>query len=251
MPVHLRDVSVVIPTRNEAHNIRAFLSSLHPDVELIVVDAGNDGTDALITNLRPKRTKIILSDAPIALARQMGAEAAQGQWLIFSDADVCFEPAYFTTFAHSITGDAFYGPKYATRTYPRYSQFFNACQRTIHKVGVPAASGSNMGVRRNVFDQVGGFRRDLPVNEDTELMMRVRHRGFTVNYVRSLAVRSLDDRRLDRGLALKTLHSVGRSLLLFINLYVPMPRRWLCHDWGYWSIRNARRSDLRDISARY
>lgn len=249
MRIDLQAVSVVIPTRNEAHNIRAFLAALHPAIELIVVDASDDDTGRLVPHLRPERTKVILSDAPIAVARQIGAEAAEGDWIVFSDADVRFEPGYFTTLAQGIAGDAFYGPKYATPTYPRYSQFFNACQRACHRLGVPAASGSNMGLRREVFKQVGGFRLELPVNEDTELMMRVKHCGFHVRYMRSLAVRSLDDRRLDRGVALKTLHSLSRNLLLMVNLYIPIPRRWLRHDWGYWSIRDARRSDLRDISA--
>lgn len=240
----LHDISVVIPTRNEAHNIAACLASLHPAVELIVVDASDDGTDALILQLRPHRTAVIRSNARITLARQLGAQVAQGRWIVFSDADVRFAPGYFEYVARYVDSDAFYGPKYATTTYRRYSQFFNACQRTIHRLGIPAASGSNMGLRREVFERVGGFRLDLPVNEDTELMMRVDRLGFYVKYVRDLAVRSLDDRRLDRGITLKTLHSLSRNLLLFVNLYVPMPRRWLSHDWGYWSISDAHRSDF-------
>lgn len=249
MTCDLCDVSVVIPTRNEARNIGPFLASLHPAVELVVVDASDDGTDTLIMQLRPTRTTVIRSSAPIALARQIGAQAAQGHWIIFSDADVCFEPGYFDHLLQHITGDAFYGPKYSTPIYQRYSQFFNACQRVIHRLGIPAASGSNMGLRREVFEQVGGIRLDLPVNEDTELMMRVSRQGFRVDYVRVLAVRSIDDRRLARGVLLKTLHSLSRNMLLFLNCYVPMPRRWLRHDWGYWRVRNARRPDFRDLSA--
>lgn len=248
MPCDLATVSVIIPTRNERRNIGAFLQSLPPAVELIVVDASDDGTDQLVARLRPERTCIIRSPARIAPARQIGAEAAQGEWLIFSDADVRFEPGYFATFARCATGDAFYGPKYATAAYPRYSQFFNAGQRFFHRLGIPAASGSNMGMRREVFQQLGGFRLDLKVNEDTELMLRARQRGFRADYIRQLAVRSLDDRRLDRGTAFKTLHSLGRNLLLLINLYIPVPQPWLRHDWGYWRTNHAHRTDLRDVS---
>ncbi len=244
MGCDLHEVSVIVPTRNEIHNITMFLASLHPAVELVVVDASDDGTDRLIEELRPERTHIVRSRARIAPARQIGAQAATGQWLIFTDADVCFEPDYFAYLSSSLKGDAFYGPKYATAAYPNYSQFFNASQRIIHRVGIPAASGSNMGLRRDVLQKVGGFRLDLPVNEDTELMMRVRRRGFRVNYVRELAVRSIDDRRLDCGVAFKTFHSLGRNLLLLTNLYIPVPRRWLRHDWGYWKVIHAHRSDL-------
>lgn len=122
----LRDVNIIIPARNEMDNSGAFLASLPPMVELVVIVAGNDGTDQLIMQMRPERTTLIRSDARIALARQPGAQVA---------------------------------------------------------------------------------------------------RGFC-----------------------KTPPSLRRTMLLHVNCYVPMPRRWRCHDWGYWSIRNARRSDLRDVS---
>jgi len=248
-PTPWDQISVIVPTRNERRNIGAFLQSLHPAVELIVVDASDDDTTTLIMQLRPHRTVVIRSPAHIAGARQIGADAAHGQWLIFSDADVRFEHGYWKRFAALNIADAFYGPKHATGTYQRYSQFFNAAQRVIHRLGIPAASGSNMGLRRAVLERVGGVRTDLPVNEDTELMMRVRRRGFHVAYERSLAVRSLDDRRLDRGVARKLFHSLVRNLLLFINLYLPLPQRWLRHDWGYWSIPHARRPDLGNVSS--
>lgn len=243
MSCDLQEVSVILPTRNESTNIGFFLESVHPAVELVVVDASTDGTDTMIAQLRPERTRIIRSLAPISPARQLGAQSAQGRWLIFSDADVRFEPGYFDYLATHISGDGFYGPKYATATYPRYSQFFNACQRGLHRLHIPAASGSNMGVRRDVFQAIGGFRIDLPVNEDTELMMRIRRQGFSISYVRHLAVRSLDDRRLNRGVLLKLLHTLARNTLLFINLFIPVPRRWLRHDWGYWRMSHANRSD--------
>lgn len=239
---NLENISVIVPTRNELHNIPFFLASLPDAVELVVVDASDDGTDRFIEHHRPERTHLIRSDANIALARQIGSEVAQGEWLVYSDADIAFEPGYFSFLAQCETTEAFYGPKYATADYPRYSQFFNFCQRTVHRLGVPAASGSNMGVRRHVFEHIGGFRPDLPVNEDTELMMRVSRAGVRVDYLNALAVRSLDDRRLDRGVATKTLHSLGRNLLLYINLYIPLPRKWLSHDWGYWSISHANRT---------
>lgn len=245
MSLHLSDISVIIPTRNEAHNIGACLATLPDEIELVVVDASDDGTDRIILQHRPERTRIIRSRARIALARELGAQTASGRWFVFSDADVAFEPGYFTHLVHHLPpgADAYYGPKHATAAYPRYSQFFNASQRAIHAFGIPAASGSNMGIRRDVFHRAGGFRLDLPVNEDTELMMRVSRRGFRVVYVPELAVRSLDDRRLDGGVVLKTLHSLSRNMLLFCNLSLPLPRRWLNHDWGYWRISHANRTD--------
>lgn len=230
----MNNISVVVPTRNEVQNIQAFLDSLHAAVELVVVDKSEDGTDALIRQVRPANTQIIRSDVRITQARQLGAEAAQGEWLIFSDADIAFAPNYFDLLAQYPCKEAFFGPKHATAERPRYSRFFTASQWGLYQFGVPAASGSNMGMHHTVFKEVGGFRLDLPVNEDTELMMRLHHAGFRVDYRHDLAVYSLDDRRLDQGMIRKTLHSLIRCVLLLINLRLPLPHTWLTSDWGYW-----------------
>ena len=233
----LTRVSVIIPTRNEAARVPAMLQGLPPAVELVVVDASDDGTDRLVEALRPERTRVIRSTARIAAARQIGAREASGSWLLFSDADVRFEPGFFDRLPRRLVGDAFYGPKRATTRHRLHGAAFIGAQRLLHAAGIPAASGSNMAVRRSVFEAVGGFREELPVNEDTELMMRIAYRGHRVEYCRELAVDSLDDRRLDRGVTLKSLHSLSRGLLLWMNLRRALPAAWLEHDWGYW--RNA------------
>jgi glycosyltransferase involved in cell wall biosynthesis len=230
----LDDVSVIVPTKDERAHLPAFLASLPAAVELVVVDASRDGTDRLAAELRPARTRVIRSPCGIAAARQIGARAARGRVLLFSDVDVRFEPGYWDALPPVLHADAFYGPKLTTDAYPRYGRAFVAAQELLHRLGVPAASGSNMAVRRDVFDAVGGFREDLPVNEDTELMMRVAQRGFRVLWRRELAVRSLDDRRLRAGVAFKSVHSLTRGLLLFVDQRLAVPRRFVAHDWGYW-----------------
>jgi glycosyltransferase involved in cell wall biosynthesis len=230
----LDDVSVIVPTKDERAHLPAFLSSLPAAVELVVVDASRDGTDRLAEELRPSRTRVIRSSCGIAAARQIGARAARGRVLLFSDVDVRFEPGYWDALPRVLDAEAFYGPKRTTADYARYGRVFEAAQSVLHRLGVPAASGSNMAVRRDVFDAVGGFRQDLPVNEDTELMMRVARRGYRVLWRPELAVRSLDDRRLRAGVVFKSAHSLTRGLLLLADHRLGLPRRWLAHDWGYW-----------------
>jgi glycosyltransferase involved in cell wall biosynthesis len=237
-------LSVIVPTRNEAARIHGLLASLPDTVELVVVDASDDETPQIIQLLRPHNTRIIRSRAHIAAAREIGARAARGEWLLFSDADVAFEPGYFDRITRYLdSADAFYGPKYATTAHTAYSVSFNSGQRLMHALGIPAASGSNMAVRRDAFEVVGGFRRDLPVNEDSELFLRLAYHRYRICYALDLGVRSLDDRRLQLGAARKMIHSVARMTMLFVNLYIPLPQRWLQHDWGYW-----RRSRGRELA---
>lgn len=230
----LDNLSVVVPTRNEADRIAGLLASLPAQVELVVVDASTDTTPDLIQALRPERTRVIRSSAGIAEARQIGAQAASGEWLLFSDADVCFVAGYFESITPYFSADAFFGPKYCTQRHPIYDYLFNTGQRVCKHMGIPAASGSNMAVRRSAFTAIGGFRCDLPVNEDTELFLRLAHHRYSIAYAADLGVRSLDDRRLDRGATRKMLHSVARSALIMLNLRVSLPKGWLQDDWGYW-----------------
>ena len=238
-PEHLPapTISVIIPTRNEQHGIGAVLARLPAAVELVVVDSSSDATADMIACQRPQRTTIIRADAGIAAARQLGAAVARGEWLLFSDADVVYAADYFDRVGPYLAGDAFFGPKYATARYRGYGRFFSGGQRQLHRIGIAAASGSNMGVRKAVFRAIGGFDTSLPCNEDTDLMLRIKRRRYAVAFANDLAVTSIDDRRLDQGLLRKTAHSVARSLLLLLCGRVPLLRRALYHDWGYWRKR--------------
>ncbi len=237
----MRDrISIIIPTRNEAQHIRTFLAAIPASVELVIVDASDDATPEMIAALRPDNTQIIRSDVHIAAARQLGAAAATGDWLLFSDADVCFEPGYFDRIARYLDSAACYGPKRAMAHHQVYSTFFNRGQQVLHAIGIPAASGSNMAIRREILEAAGGFRDDLSVNEDTELCMRLAALGYQITYAPDLAVLSIDDRRLDRGSIRKMAHSLARCALLLASFYVPLPHRLLRHDWGYWRASHTR-----------
>jgi glycosyltransferase involved in cell wall biosynthesis len=225
-------VTVVVPTHNEAHNIPGLLKSLHPEVSLIVVDGSEDETPALIRQIRPRQTQVISSPAKIAGARQIGAEAANTPWLLFTDADVIFAPDYFDrlqTYNHAF--DSLYGPKMSLDQHIDYYRWFSRGQQLLHNLGIPAVSGSNHLVSRQVFMDIGGYDLNLTVNEDSEIGWRIKRRGYRIDFAPDLAVYARDHRRLKWGATRKTWHSLIRCVLLYLNL---MPERWRGHDWGYW-----------------
>lgn len=84
--MRIEDLTIILPTRNERNNIRAFLASLPEDAQLIVVDASNDETPQLVRDIRPRNTTIIQQPCNVVAARQIGAEAANTPWLLFTDA---------------------------------------------------------------------------------------------------------------------------------------------------------------------
>ncbi|MFZ0255378.1 MAG: glycosyltransferase [Gammaproteobacteria bacterium] len=230
--MNLKDISVIVPTRNEAHNIGTFLHSLPDEVNLVVVDASDDTTPEIIRRLRPRRTVVLRDPSTITRARQLGAGFSTTAWLVFADADVSFHSEYFRRLCRHGAWDAVYGPKQSHHEFTRYYRWCAYGQHLSDRLGVPAATGSNLAVRRNALNAVGGFDPELVCNEDSELIWRVKRAGFAVSYDPSLIVYAHDHRRLYRGLWRKSIHSIVRCALLFCNA---MPSRWRGSDWGYWS----------------
>lgn len=227
-------VTVVVPTRNEAHNIGRFLRSLPAGLRLIVVDSSTDETARLVSAQRPDNTTIVLAEANIPEARQIGADLVSTPWILFTDADVELSPDYLDVLGRLRVGSdigGVIGTKATAGGHERYHYWFRQGQRVAAAVGVPAATGSNMLIRTEVVRRLGGFDPRLSVNEDTELMFRVRRAGYRVPFVPELEVRCHDHRRLERGLARKWGHSLSRCALLWAMPASDLARRG---DWGYW-----------------
>jgi len=213
-------------------NIPVFLSSLPETCHLIVVDASDDRTVEVIRELRPDRTRILHTQSTIPEARQIGAEMATTEWLLFTDADVVFPAGYFENLARYGTCDCIYGAKLSSLEYRKYYRSFAYGQQLSHLLGVPAATGSNLVIRKGVVADVGGFDLHLVCNEDSELVWRIKRNGHRVVFAADLPVYATDHRRLQRGMLRKTLHSMLRCSLLYLDL---IPDRWRSQDWGYWS----------------
>lgn len=238
--MRLDQVTIIVPTKNEVRNIPGFLESIPPAVELIVVDASRDETPQLISSLRPIHTTIMHEHSNVTYARQLGAERATTPWLLFTDADVIFAPTYFdrllTCPAHAVV----YGPKLSLQGYTRYYRWFMRGQQLMDRLGIPAASGSNLLISQSAFRRCGGFDLRLTCNEDSEIAWRIKQFGFDVAFAPELVVYARDHRRLQKGTLQKTFHSIVRCSLLYLNL---MPDHWRSYDWGYWSRPRAADSD--------
>ncbi len=238
------ELTVVVPTKNEAANIETFLRRVPNDVSLVVVDASTDATPDIVQRERPKETtRVIHVESNIPMARQIGAAAATTPWLLFTDADVWLHSAYFDRLgAIDLPADCggIVGAKGTVGGFGAYHRWFIRGQGALMALGIPAASGSNMLVRREALDVVGGFDLELSVNEDTELMFRLARWGWTIEFCPELVALAFDHRRLETGLARKVLHGAVRNTALYLGLFDRTVRQ---SDWGYWSTTSPRASD--------
>lgn len=102
---HLPRLSVVIPACNEADTLAPALASLlasdYPDLEIVLVnDRSSDATGDLMEAMAahdPRVQVVHLHSLPPGWlgknhAMHQGARRASGRWILFSDADVVFQP---------------------------------------------------------------------------------------------------------------------------------------------------------------
>jgi len=98
-------LSVIVPACNEAEQIETALSSLraqdYPELEIIVVDdRSTDATGIILDRLArsdPRLRVLHITDLPAGWlgkvhALQQGVSQANGEWFLFTDADVRFAP---------------------------------------------------------------------------------------------------------------------------------------------------------------
>jgi glycosyltransferase involved in cell wall biosynthesis len=226
------ELTIIVPTKNEAKNIPGFIQTIPAAARLVCVDASDDETPDLLLKLRRGKTTVISSPVRIAAARNLGALNAATKWLLFTDADIRFSSTYFMRLNQMTLVDAAYGPKLSLDDHVEYYQKFSRWQGRFDGMGIPAVSGSNFLVKAETFHRLGGFRPDLLVNEDTELGYRLKKRGFSVKFVPDLIVYASDHRRLKHGALRKDLHTLVRCALLYTELF---PGLLSGRDWGYWS----------------
>jgi chlorobactene glucosyltransferase len=178
-------VSVIVPARNEAHNIercvRSILSTTYPNLELLVVDdSSTDGTSELARKSadRDPRARIV-TNAPLPegwfgkqWACTTGAKIARGEILQFTDADTVHSRDLVTRSVNaiertradlfSVAGRQELGGFWERMIQPqifsilsmRYggTESVNRSTRVSDKI----ANGQCIFVRREAYDALGG-----------------------------------------------------------------------------------------------
>ncbi len=180
-------LSVIVPARRCRIDLQECLRSLKAsqsqDFEIIVVDdASPDDTSSWI-NLSMAQVLVLPQQSGPGAARNRGAQAARGEYLLFLDADVCVHPEtignLITALKANPTVTAIFG-SYDTHPPAQnvLSQYRNLMHHFVHQQARSEATTFWSGcgaIRRDVFLQFGGFHPDYrrPCIEDIELGVRL------------------------------------------------------------------------------
>lgn len=102
-------VSVIIPAMNEARTISAVIAGargVHPRCEVIVIVNGSADNTAEIA--QRMGAKVMMYAEPLGhdVGRSVGAEAARGEILLFTDGDLVISAAELRPFVDAVSGGA-------------------------------------------------------------------------------------------------------------------------------------------------
>jgi rSAM/selenodomain-associated transferase 2 len=190
-------IAVIIPVLNEARRIGRTLAhtvALGFD-EVIVVDGGSfDQTWSLVessTQALPAASPaspapscpIRLLSAPQGRARQLnaGAAASQCDVLLFLHADTLLPLKAQQAVSEALIDDAYVGGRFNIRFDADrcVARLIGCLMNWRSRVSGIATGDQAIFVRREIFDQIGGFT-DIPLMEDIDFTRRLKRAGGLV-----------------------------------------------------------------------
>ncbi len=241
------NVSIIVAAMNEAGTIEPALRSLlaldYPGLELIVVDdRSTDATGAILDRMAAEHagriTALHVDRLPAGWlgkchALHVAAAHARGEWLLFTDADVLFEPSAVRTavaFASARRADHLVMfPRMLWKGYVEAAllSFFTMVFTIVYRIWMVESRsmrafvgvGAFNMVRREVYDRFGGHEAlRLEIADDLMLGLLVKRHGG-----RSTAVRAEDQVRVRwREGARDTVRGLERSGFAGIGFNIPM-----------------------------
>lgn len=193
-------VSVIIPIHNAADTIADQLEALATQNyvgwwEVIAVDNRSDDDSMEVVksfqNCIPRLRLVSAPDrAGAAHARNRGAQEAEGDLLVFCDADDVVGEGWLKAIVLALSTHKFVASRHETaRLNPAWlSQARRNLQSESlipyrHPPFLSHAGGAGLGVHRAVHESIGGFDEDWPKLQDTDYCWRMQLSGVPLHFV--------------------------------------------------------------------
>lgn len=183
-------LSLVIPAFNEERLLPATLAHLKTGMgiverrgwsaELVVCD--NNSTDRTAELARAAGATVVFEPVnQIARARNAGANAASGDWLVFVDADSSPDAELFEDVLSAIESGRYVGGgcTVAIAGAPPVFRFWVGAWNALSRM-VRWAAGSFIFCETRAFRAIGGFSEELFASEEIDLSRRLKRLGRLV-----------------------------------------------------------------------
>lgn len=184
-------LSVVVPFRNEADNLKSLITSLSAQIygeyEVILVnDHSDDYSVGILADLiRGRHNFTVINNQGVGkkCALTTGIDAAGGEVIVTTDADCQHSPAWLRTMAEAFADDhvkmVFGAVKIPAASAPLQGlEFLSVVAAGIASFGLGKplyCNGASMAFRKSIFHEVGGYRDNshIPSGDDEFLLKKV------------------------------------------------------------------------------
>jgi GT2 family glycosyltransferase len=230
-------LSVVIPCYNAADTISEQLDALSQQRwkgawEVVVADNRcTDNSMAIVRQYYGKIPNLRIVDAfdrqgqPYAL--NVGAEAAIGEALVFCDADDVVGPGYLAAMGSSLSKHDFVACRIDIKKLNKIWVQKSHGHPQEHGLNVyryppylPHAGGGTLGVKKILFQSIGGFDESLPYLHDTDFCWKLQRSGTELHFVPD-AIMHVRYRDTFRGIYGQALNYAEYNVLLY-KMYRPL-----------------------------
>ena len=218
-------VSVVIPAY-QAENfvgdaIESVLEQTYPAIELIVVDDGSTDRTAEVAASYPEVRLLQTPNSWQAAARNRGFEISSGEFVTFHDADDMMLPGKIELQVEHLRANPGVGGVLGGQELiieegaeaPFWLQGTNsAAPASSDAPGRGKAGGVHtvtLLLRREVFEQAGGYDEAMTHGEDVDLLLRLRETGIAITVLDEPLIR----RRIHRAGMTQAPDSERRALV--------------------------------------
>ena len=189
--------SLIIPVYNRPDEVDELLASLEmqtlKDFEVVVVEDGSTIPCQNVVNEHASRLALRYfqkDNSGPGQSRNYGAERSQGEYLIVLDSDCVLPPGYLQAVDDELTRqacDAFGGPDRAHDSFTPVQKAINYSMTSFFTTGGIRGGKKkmdkfyprsfNMGVRREVYNALGGFS-EMRFGEDIDFSTRIFKGGY-------------------------------------------------------------------------
>ncbi|MDE0472270.1 MAG: glycosyltransferase [Ekhidna sp.] len=195
--------SFIIPIYNRKDEVIELLESLAllsaHSFEVLLIDGSPTPVLEELNSLEAVKKllykRIHVPKLGISASRNLGAKNAKGEYLIFLDSDVILPSDYLENVEMALSvldSDAFGGPDAAHPSFTVTQKAINYTMTSILTTGGLRGKGNvsayrprgfNFGVRKLLFDKLGGFNEGVSVGEDIDLSVRIAKVGASVQFI--------------------------------------------------------------------
>ncbi|HEV8378173.1 MAG TPA: glycosyltransferase [Tepidisphaeraceae bacterium] len=215
-------VSVVVCSYNGASTLEQCLLSLsqseYSNYEVILVDDGSTDQTPQIAAKFPPVKYIRQQNLGLSVARNVGAAAATGEIVAYTDSDCIADPTWLNYLVHNMIeqkADAIGGPNITPQSDRWVARCVSAspgnpCHVMIDDRRAEHVPGCNMAFRREALLKLGGFDPQFrTAGDDVDICWRFLDAGMTIGYAPAALV--WHHRRNTVGAYLRQQKGYGRA----------------------------------------